>query len=155
MKTYELTFIITPQISSQEAEGLLKEVETFIQEQEGVILKSDKPTAQTLSYRIKKQASGFFANLELQIPEGKIKNIREKLDKNNKVIRNMIVVKNPAKLRKERRTRKPLFASEPIPMPLTKEEPAAVGALVQEEKKVDTKIELNEIDKKLDEILGE
>ena len=61
MKTYELTYIISSQLMSSEADGLMKEVESFIQSKDGVVLKSEKTAAQPLAYQIKKQSSGYFA----------------------------------------------------------------------------------------------
>ena len=72
MKTYELTYIISSQITSEQASVLPKEIESFVVANEGVVLESKKTGAQTLSYPIKKQHSGFFVTLTFQMPENKI-----------------------------------------------------------------------------------
>jgi len=171
MKTYEITYIITPEITAEEAEGMAKETESFVQIEEGVILKSEKPSAKTLSYPIKKQGSGFFTVLEFQAEPEKLAGISEKIAKNGKILRHFITVKNPAKKLKEKRTRKKLPSvesetagasalSSPIIESLKKtffsEEKSAEEKIQKtEETKQEKKVELKDIEQKLEEILGE
>ncbi len=146
MKTYELTYIISSQMMSREADAFMKEVETFVQSKDGVVLTSEKTIAQPLAYRIKKQSSGYFAILTFQSAEDRIKEIQEKLNKDGKVLRSVMVVKKPIKEMKERRVRKPLF---------TQDKEATVKAGIFKEEKKEEKLNPEELGKKLDEILGE
>lgn len=149
MKIYELTYIVSSQLNPEEIDTLRKGVEFFIQEKEGVILKSEKAVPQTLAYRIKKQSSGYYITLEFQVLEEKVKDIKEKLEKDLKILRYSIVVKKPFKEAKTMRSRSlflkahPKTASE-YSSDKTGEEKAKVG-----------KVELEEIEKKLDEILSQ
>ncbi len=142
MKTYELTYIISPELTSTDAETLKQDVESFIKEKEGLVLKSNKLTMQTFAYLIKKQSSGYFAILECQMEESTVLALKEMLEKNSKVLRNLIVIKKPAKPMKERRTRRPMAMAEVKVSPI-------------EEKKRGEKVEIEEMEKKLDEILSE
>ncbi|MDO8623405.1 MAG: 30S ribosomal protein S6, partial [archaeon] len=63
MKPYQLTYIISPDITSEQAETESKNIESIVQDKKGVVLKSEKPSAKTLAYPIKKQSSGFFGVL--------------------------------------------------------------------------------------------
>lgn len=147
MKPYELTCIVSSEITAEEAEAEIKNIESYIQEKEGIILKSEKPFPMTLSYPIKKQGSGFFAILEFQLEPEHLDELKKKLGKNSKIIRSMLIIKNPAKIQKQRRTRKKPLIS-----------PAVVGDITisaQAEKKTSKKVELKEIEEKLDEILSE
>ncbi|MDO8530040.1 MAG: 30S ribosomal protein S6 [bacterium] len=146
MKSYELTYIISSQMMSQEADAFMKEVETFVQSKDGVVLKSEKTIAQPLAYRIKKQSSGYFAILTFQAAEDKIKEILEKLNKDTQILRSTIMVKKPIKEMKERRTRKPAFTQD--------KEAAAKAGIFKEEKK-EEKLNPEDLNKKIDEILGE
>lgn len=162
MKPYELTYIISSEMTSEEAETEAKNIELLIQNKEGVIIRSEKPTPKTLAYPIKRQGSGFFVILEFQLEPEHIGEFKEKLQKNSKIIRSMLIIKNPIKIQKERRTRR-----KPLVMPVTsgitgeengeeKDLPAvATPKALQAEKKISKKVELNEIEKKLDEILSE
>jgi len=154
MKTYELTYIISSEITSEEAGITAKKINSFIESKEGVILKSDNPVAKTLSYPIKKLGSGYFVVLEFQIEPEKLNELKEYMQNppagGGKILRHMITIKKPVKARKERRgARKPLFSAET--------EPAEQKSMATEEtkEKPNKKIELEDIEKKLEEILGE
>ncbi len=149
MKSYELTYIISSQIPSEQVNTLSKEVESFIQSKEGVILKSEKTGAQTLTYPIKKQSSGYFVTLTFQILENKIKELKEKLEKDTNILRHFIIVKKPIKELKKRRTRKPLTTTEDKSTNIDSQ------IFTDANKKKSEKIDLDKIDKKLDEILSE
>jgi len=147
MKAYELTYIISSQITSDEAENVKKGTETFIQSKGGVILKSEKSVPQSLAYPIKKQSSGYFAILEFQAPENTLKEIRAKIQKDTNILRSFIVIKHPPKKMKERRMKRPIAADHKIK---SKSETSEV--FKEKAKKEDVKPE--DIDKKLEEILG-
>lgn len=148
MKPYELTYIISSEITAEEAEAEAKDIESLIQDKEGVILKFEKPSPRTLAYPIKKQGSGFFGVLEFQLEPEHLGELKEKIQKDGKIIRHMLIIKNPAKIQKERRTKKkPLISSAPIG---TIEEKA-----YSPDRQINKKVELKEIEKKLDEILSE
>ncbi len=148
MKPYELTYIISSEITSQDAENIKKEIEAFVQEKGGVILKSEKTVPQVLAYPIKKQSSGYFATLEFQIEEKEIKGLKEKLEKDAKILRHFVIVKKPVKERKERRIRKPSATTE-------HKQSSFAEVLESKEKIKSVKVELDDIEKKLDEILSE
>ena len=59
MKTYELSYIISSEITSEEAEAKAREIEGAIQSREGIILKQLNPVAKTLAFPVGKRASGF------------------------------------------------------------------------------------------------
>ena len=142
MKIYELTYVISPELSSTYAETLKQDVETFIKNKEGVVAASHRISMQTFAYPIKKQRSGYFAIAEFQLPENTVVALKEMLEKHSKVLRHLIVIKKPAKPMKERRTRRPMAMAE-------------VTVSATEEKKRGEKVEMEEMEKKLDEILSE
>src|SRR3989344_7175380 len=115
MQTYELVYIISSELNSAEVEQKAKEIESAIQAKEGVILRSEKLTAQTLAYPIKGKSSGYFGLLDMQIAQNHVKDIKEVLEKDGKILRHFIIVKKPFKELKERRTRKPEFAGAATP----------------------------------------
>jgi small subunit ribosomal protein S6 len=145
MKSYELTYIISSGISSEEVDATIKNIESAILSKEGVILKSEKTTAQTLAYPIKKQSSGYFVAVTFQILEDKIKEIKDILEKSKEVLRHLIIINKPVKIMKERRTRKPSALQDS-----NTPESSSKG----EDKKKKEKVEVEEMEKKLDEILS-
>ena len=150
MKIYELAYIISSELTSGEAGVKASEVESFIREAHGVILKSEKVSIETLAYPIKKHSSGHFAVLEFQINEDKIKELKTFLGKDPKILRSLIVVKKPARVLKARRARKSLFGA------LQDKYKETTGAAVSpgQERKGAEKLDAADLDKKLDEILG-
>lgn len=150
MKTYELTYIISPEMTSQEAEDKAKEIESAVQGKEGTIIKQSNPVAKTLSYPIKKRASGFFGFLEFQLEPEKLVELKNVLSKDGKITRHMVIIKEAAEFKKARRTRG-LLKTKPVPAieAEKKTEPEAA----KEEKS--GKVELKDIEQKLDELLGE
>jgi small subunit ribosomal protein S6 len=147
MKPYELTYIISSEEKSEAAENLKKEVELFVQEKGGLIVKSEKTVPQSLAYPIKKHSSGFFVTLEFQAEEKEVEPLKEMPEKNPKILRHFIIVKNPIKQMKERRTRKP--------MTVLKDKPETTEVYKGKAKKEETEVKIEDIDKKLDEILSE
>lgn len=147
MKTYELTYIISSAMTQEDAGVVAKEIETFIQSKEGVILKSEKTSAQTLAYPVKKQSSGYFCILEFQTAESNIKEIKGMLEKDKKILRHFMLIKKPIKVMKERRTRKPLFTAD--------KDSSTKSPLLGGKEKNPGKLDAGDLDKKLDEILSE
>lgn len=141
MQTYELTYIISSRMTVEEAETAKKDFEAFLRSHEGIILQSQKTTPQPLAYQIKRQSSGFFVTTEFQVEEGKVKEIKGALVKNPNVLRHFLIIKKPVKIMKERRTRKPMAITSASTM-IKPIGPAK-------------KIEMEDINKKLDEILSE
>jgi len=167
MKTYELTYIISPEMTSEEAEAKAKSFEAVITSKEGTVVKQLNPVAKTLSYPIKKRASGFFSVLEFQLEPEKLIELKEIIEKDEKVVRHMITIKLALESKKARRTRvKPESAitfgiekkAEVETIKEEKVEPTASEdtATKDEDKKATPKkkVELKDIEKSIDELLG-
>lgn len=140
MKPYELTYIISSRLTADQATTRAASVESFIQSKEGVVVKSEKTAAQMLAYPVKKERSGYFIMTEFQAPQAAVREIKSHIDGSDDVLRSFIIVKKTTKEMKERRTRKP-HAS------------ASFQAVSREEKKGE-KADMQEIEKKLDELLS-
>lgn len=160
MKTYELSFIVSPEMTSEEAGAIAKEIESAVQNREGSILKQSSPVARTLSYPIAKRASGFFGILEFQLEPEKLVEIEEVVAKNKKIVRHMFLIKEPARIRKERRSKRILATSEAetkeVPSSIIEESKEETEEPIHVKKEVEKeKVELKDIEQQLDEILGE
>jgi ribosomal protein S6 len=157
MKVYELTYIISPEITSEEATAKAGEIETAIHSREGTILKQSNPVAKTLAFPVAGRASGFFGVLEFQLEPEKLVEIKELISKDKKIVRNMVIVKEPVRIRKERRSKRilaetPAVLEQKIEIESAKEKeekPASVKSTIEKEK-----VELKDIEQQLDEILG-
>ncbi len=163
MKTYELTYIISPETTSEEADTIAKELESAISSKEGVILKQANPVAKTLSYQINKRASGFFGVLEFQLEPEKLLELKSIVEKNEKIVRHMLIIKEAAEFKKARRTRESAkikaeskehstFTIERKIEDKTEEDEKPSVTKAPDEKE---KVELKDIEQKLEELLGE
>jgi len=90
-KLYELTYLIDSQLPSSEAEKIVKEIETFLQEKGGVVIKSHHLIPKTLAYPIKKKTSAFLGVLEFKLDPSKIDEIQKWLLGNNNILRYHII----------------------------------------------------------------
>lgn len=138
MKNYELTYLISPDLSEEELKIFSGKINNFIQEEAGVLEKTTEPFKRKLSYPIKKKEEGFSITLIFSLDPGKLENLEKKLKPENQILRYIILTKkNPEKILAPRRHPKTQDDQPSTSQPKVK------------------KVELKEIDKKIEEILKE
>lgn len=132
MRYYQLTFLISPDSA---AEDIQKQVRNFL-EKEGAVLDREEPSERIrLGYPIKKREDAYLSALYFHCEPDKLSNLRKKINDIPEVLRYMILTERISKAEAPKET---------IPVaPKQKLEP----------KKAPKKVELKEIEKKLDEIL--
>lgn len=136
MKYYELTYIALPDLSEEELNNLCQKVNGFISKESGLLDVAEKPIKKTLGYPVKKQGEAFLISVYFRVAPENIKNIEKKIKETNQILRYIILTKKePQKMERmaEKRIRKPKYKTE--------------GGK--------EKIELKELDKKIEEILQE
>ena len=132
MENYELTYLISTDASGEELKNLPEKIKSFIQEEEGAIKKTTEPSKTKLGYPIKEKWQGFLTVLNFSLNPEKIANLEKKLKAESQILRYMILNKDlPEKILRSKRTRPELKTKE------------------------SEKVELKEIDKKIEEILKE
>ncbi len=143
-KKYELVCILLPQLEGVDLENVKKEIEQIITKLEGTI--NFKETKKhDLAYPINKQGQGIYLISQISIPSSKVANLSNELKLNKQVLRHLITrlptIKPEAKKAKKtiKKTKTPALAKASADKPEIKKE----------------KIKLEEIDKKLDEIIEE
>jgi len=124
MRYYELTCLISPELSSEELNSFQEKIISYIQEGKGILVKIDLPSKKRGDFTL------FGLNFQLN-PEG-IEGLEKKLKADKQIIRYFIITKKVPRGGK--------IAEKPLRVPRKTHEP---------------KVELKEIEKKLDEILGE
>ena len=147
MKHYELTYLITPELSEENVRAFQEKVIVLIKDEEGILEEVKVPLSRKLAYPIKKTGeplkytSAYLAVLNFQLNPEKISALEKKLKSENQILRYLLLTKRPS--------RKVEFIARRIVVPKTEiiEKPK-----VSEEEK---KVELKEIEKKLEEILNE
>jgi len=140
MKSYELNYLILPDLSEEELNAFQEKVSSWIREEKGVLAEVNKPGKKILAYPIKKMMQAYLGSISFQLNPDGISNIEKKLKGEGKIIRYLILVKKPVKIRKAPRKKSKKFIS-----PIT----------TKTEMPKKEKAELETIEQKLEEILKE
>jgi len=136
MKNYELNYLISSDLTEEEAKVLQEKVASFIQEEEGILNEKGNPVKKRLAYPIEKQLQAYLVFLTFQLEPEKLASLKRKVEEEKEILRYLLIIKLKAEKTAAPRRRRP----ELTPKVIKK---------TTEEKKV----ELKEIDKKLEEIL--
>lgn len=136
MKYYELSYLIKPDLSEEEAQKTHQEIISSIQTKEGLLDASLDPKKIRLSYPIKKAEEAYLATIIFYLKKESINSFQKELKENKDILRFLVFVR-----------KKPKATTEP-----SKQE---VKIKPEETIKMEKpkKAELKDIDKKLEEIL--
>jgi small subunit ribosomal protein S6 len=142
MKRYELAFLITPDLPEEEAKGFQQKINSQIQEEGGVLDEGNILLKRRLAYPINKKTEAYLASTTFQLNPDKIASLEGKVKAEKQILRYILLVVKKTRKMAPRRVRPTAIKSK---VTITEK------VLTPEEKKV----ELQEIGKKLDEILDE
>lgn len=131
MKLYQLTYLITPELNEEQIKGLQEKINSLIQKEGGILSEAKKEVKKRLFSSIKKNNQAFLATLNFQLKPEKIEILEKEIKQNPKILRYLILSQNL-----------PKKVIQPI---------KSKGAKPKQKKKV----ELKDIEKKLEEILQE
>lgn len=149
MKLYELTYLISPDLSEEELKNFSGKISNFIQEETGTLEKTTGPSKKKLGYPIKKKEEAFLVALNFSLNPEKLGNLEKKLKAENQILRYIILTKKaPEKTLRPKLTSLELASKEASPK--IKKLPEVPPKITKPKK-----VELKEIDKKIEEILGE
>jgi len=132
MKYYELTYLISPDSLEEEVKDFQEKINSLIQTEEGILEQGVKPAKKKLGYQIKKKSEAFLGIQDFRLNPEKLGALEKKLKKEKKLLRYMILAKKLPRVISK-------IPTKPVLPKAKKEE----------------KVELKEIEKKLEEILGE
>jgi small subunit ribosomal protein S6 len=130
MRYYELTYLISPDLSEEESKTFSEKINSLIQDQGGILDKSSKIIKKNLAYPIKEKTSAFLKSITFYLNAEKLSSLEKILKKDKKILRFLLFNK---------------------PLPKTTKKPL----LKPEKKKIKEKVELKDIEKKLEKILEE
>ena len=143
MKLYELTYLLPLDLPELEVKSLQEKINSFIIDAQGALDRIEDITKKRLGNKTSAQMGG----LNFYIGPEKIADLEKKLKSESQIIRHMILHKKPRKTEHLRRMRKtaPLAAGDSAKIIEKTSLPAGRPK----------KVEIKEIEKKLEEILGE
>lgn len=143
-KNYEVGYLLAPSMTEEEALARAGEVSSVIEAEHGMIRHLETPKKRKLAYEVKKQSTAYFGWTTFNAGSDAIARIGKKIREMPMVLRHMIT-------EEQIETRKPFirpFAPRPMAgMPAPK-------AIPREEQRPDEKLDLEALDKRLEEILG-
>ena len=160
MKHYELNCLISSNLSQEELKTFQEKIENSIQEEGGIFIGTKNLTKKELPYSIKTKfhprvETAYFITLDFNLVPEKLKNVEKKLKSESQILRYFILnkkVKKPVSpLVKDIRSFPP-FATARAPKVFPKI-PVTPGLKVEKTKR--EKVKLEEIEEKLEEILGD
>ncbi len=140
-QNYELSFWLSPRLGEEEIEQRLNNIVKDIEQMGGVVTFNQLPQLKQLAYPIKKEKNGYFGYLKFQSSRDKIGELKKKLDFNKDILRYLII-----KIEEIVSQRKPV----PKKGLLTRRR-KSISLMDKKEPK--EKINIEELDKKLNEIL--
>ena len=136
-KTYETGYLLTPLLPENKVMEEVSALRKIIEDNNGFIMSEDHPKMQKLAYPIKQNNSAYFGRIKFYVKSEMVDKVKESFEKNDKAIRFLITESGKEQSRQTPRT------IRKIVKPTLSAPPA-------EERKP---IKLEEIDKKLEEIL--
>lgn len=144
MKTYELTYLVSPEISEEELKSFPQKITGFLENEGALILQEKEPARRRLFSPIKKQRQVYSFSLSFNLEPEKMENFLKSMKSELKILRFLISVKKILRFKKERRMRIKPKIIEKIEEKIKIEKPTG-----------EKKVEIKDIEKKLAEILGE
>ncbi|MDP2926918.1 MAG: 30S ribosomal protein S6 [bacterium] len=135
-QNYELSYLISPRLSDEGASDILRQVNNAIQEKEGVVFDSQLPRKFSLAYTIQKENEAWLQITYFSLEPAQLAEVEKKLRETKEIFRSLILKRKPVKM-------------TPLMQPLT-EKIKSIEALEPSQK-----VDLEEIEKKLEEILGQ
>lgn len=159
MKSYELTYLISLDLSEEEMRVFQEKINSSVRAEGGICLppakkssvslnisgEVNKPAKKRLTYPIQKSSQAYLATLNFQLNPENLASLEKKLKAENQILR-YIILSKPS-------TKEILVRGKP-PEKIIRTPPSA-RTLISPRLKPKQKVELKEIEKKLEEILGE
>lgn len=145
MKLYELTYLASPDLSKEELKELSQDINSFIAQENGTLDQEIEPVGKRLSYPIKRKTEAFLVTFNFRLDTKNLEKLEKKLKEKNQILRYIILIRRLIKKITKRVPRKFLEKT------LSEEEIFKTNIKSSETQKV----ELKEIDKKIEEILNE
>ena len=136
MQLYELTYLISPELNEGELKDFSQKIDSLVSKT-GKITKSESPRKITLAYPVQKKGEAFLATFEFQALPQEAENLKKELEKEKDILRFLLVKKRGPEKIKER------LRPAPVKAPSVKEE----------KPRPSKKVELKEIEEKLEKIL--
>lgn len=140
LRKYEIGYLLSPAISEEEVLSHAAKITSAIEESKGMVGRVEEPKKRKLSHEVRKEKNAYFGWITFQMAPEALPAIEKKI-KGLGLLRTMIVESTGEEIVPQRLRTIPSRAGTPHPIP-------------RELEKMDEKLDLEALDKKLEEILG-
>lgn len=138
-RNYELAYLLSPSLSEEEVLRETEHISTLIQDTKGMIRHVQSPQKRRLAFPVKKEASAYFGWTTFSMHPETLQELDKKTKVLPKVLRHILVIEEEVKAQPLRTfTPRRTLQAEPVHREVESEE----------------KLDLEGLDKKLEEILG-
>lgn len=139
MRLYELTYLISSNLAENEVKSLQEKINSLITENQGTLNEIKETIKKRLGSPIKKQDVAYLTTLNFYLNPNKLDSLEKKIKPEEQILHYIILSKKQQRvIGISRKIKTPSLSSTPLKTP---EKPK--------------KVEIKEIEKKLEEILGE
>ncbi len=142
-KNYELAYLLPPSIAEGEVLTHAGKITTLIEGAGGMIRHAEEPRKRKLAYPVKKEVNAYFGWTTFAISPENLAALKKKIVSEEKILRHLLV--------EEEIETKPQFIR---PFPVRHQPVRPSVAPHPAEPKLEEKLDLEALDKKLEEILG-
>lgn len=149
-KNYELAYLLSPALGDADVLAYAEKLSTMIEGVGGAIRRAEQPRKQKLAYEIKKQNSAYFGWITFRVQPERVAEIGKKIKARNDVLRHMIVEEE---IEKRQPFIRSVGARTAVGSAARTSAPAMRGVATQAAPE-DKRLDLEALDKKLEEILG-
>ncbi len=117
MKSYEITYLIPPSLTAQEAVDYHAKIKKTVEKNNGVLGNEQIPSKKKLAYPIGKETEGYLTSIDFEIDKKNLKDLEKEVEKESNVMRHILIEKQATKKEEEqkparkRRSLKPEKAS--------------------------------------------
>jgi small subunit ribosomal protein S6 len=146
-KNYEIAFLLMPSLTDEEALAHAGRISSLAEADGGTIRHMEMPKKCKLMYPIKKQQTAYFSWIVAGLAPGSVNALDKKINATPEVLRAMVV-------EHEVETRQPYIRPLSPRAPAGSTQPPKAVAIPREEQKTDERLDLEALDKRLEEILG-
>lgn len=150
MSLYELLYIVPAKYAEDELGPVQNQIKKILEKYGAKITKSENLGKKKLAYPIKKFYQGYYLLNEFEAEGKNINELNNTLRLTDEIIRH-IIVKDPPHMEIKQPMAPVAVGKKKIEVPRVAEETAETAQIKKEEEK--DKIKLEDLDKKLDEIL--
>ncbi len=150
-RQYELAYLLSPSVPEDEALGHTHKLNNLIEEVKGLIQHAEQPSRYRLAYPIKKERNAYFGWTAFRCEPAQIASLEKRLQTIPELLRFMVIQQDEHK--QKPRQIKPFGAAvaRPAPARIPQQTPVIIP---RETEKTEDKLDLEALDKKLEEILG-